>query len=639
MIVGTAGHIDHGKTSLVKALTGVDTDRLKEEKERGITLELGYAYSLLPNGEVLGFVDVPGHERLVHTMLAGATGIDYALLVVAADDGPMPQTREHLEILDLLGLTRGAVALTKCDRVDPARLAEAEFGVHALLRGTGLEASPVFPVSSLSGEGIKELRAHLEQAAASLPPRSSAGHFRLAVDRCFSLKGVGIVVTGTAHSGKVRVGDRLLLSPAGIETRVRGLHVQNRPAQEGRAGQRCAINLAASGLDTGMVARGDWVLDQAAHYPVSRLVGRLRLLSREARALKHWTPVHVHLAAADITGRVAILEGDALQPGQETRVELVLDKPVCALRGDRFVIRDQSAQRTLGGGRVLDIFPPVRGKRAPTYLARLAALEETRIEYALNRLLEIQPVNLDEFALLCNLCREEADTLFGAASLVAVDTSAGRLGIQLNRWERLRQDLLAALAGYHRDHPDEAGLGSEALRRVTAPVLPRPAWVALVAELLTENQLARSAFLLRLPGHRAVLSPNERVQWENLFPLLLETPFQPPRVRDIARHLAQDEAGIRGLLRKSEKLGETYQVAHDHFFAPQAVEHLAAIVPELEREHGEVRASVFRDRIDTGRKLAIQILEFFDRVGYTRRAGEGHRLRRDSLTSFEMQRK
>lgn len=632
MIIGTAGHIDHGKTSLVKALTGVDADRLPEEKARGITLDLGYAYAPLPDGEVLGFVDVPGHEKLVHTMVAGATGIDFVLLVVAADDGPMPQTREHLEILDLLGLNRGAVVLTKADLADAPRLAEVTSQIAALLQGSALKNSPVFPVSSATGEGVAALRLFLEQRAAELLPRSSNGRFRLAVDRCFTLAGAGTVVTGTAHAGEVRIGDKLQLSPSGIEVRVRSLHVQNRPAEEGRAGQRCALNLA--GVEKSAISRGDWLLEPDLHHPVQRFSVRLRLLAREEKPLKHWAPVHVHLGAADVTGRVALLEGDGLAPGDSAWAELALDRPLGALGGDRFVIRDQSARRTLGGGTIVDLFPPARGKRAPAYLARLAALAESRVETALARLLAEQPVDLDQFALLRNLHGEEAATLYGTAPLVEIHTTAGRQGFHRDRWQALQQAVVDALATFHREHPDEAGATREALRRLSAPTLAKPAWGALLETLLAENKIARSGFLLRLPEHRAALSAAERVQWERTLPLLLEAPFAPPRVRDIAHVRGDEEGRVRSLLRKAERLGETFQVAHDHFFTPQAVDKLATIVAELEREHGEARAAEFRDRIDTGRKLAIQILEFFDRVGYTRRAGEGHRLRADGWQLF-----
>ena len=318
MIIATAGHIDHGKTALVRALTGVDTTHLPEERARGITVDLGYAYAAGPDGRRIGFVDVPGHERLVRTMVAGATGVDLALLVVAADDGPMPQTREHLAILDLLDLKRAVVALTKSDRVDPVRLALAAAEVAAMLRGTALAGAPILPCSSLTGDGIPALRALL-QAAAAVPAAPPRGGFRLAVDRAFTVAGAGLVVTGAVHGGDVAVGQRLVLARSGAEVRVRGLHAQNRPAERGQAGQRLALNIAGPRLDRSPPARGDWLVAPGLEAESARLDVALRLLPGEARALRHWTPVHVHLGAADIPGRVGLLEGTSLEPGGTAR--------------------------------------------------------------------------------------------------------------------------------------------------------------------------------------------------------------------------------------------------------------------------------------------------------------------------------
>jgi selenocysteine-specific elongation factor len=314
MIVGTAGHIDHGKTSLVKALTGVDTDRLKEEKARGISIELGYAYLPLRGGEVLGFVDVPGHERFVDHMVAGATGIDYVLLVIAADDGPMPQTLEHLDIVELLGVRTGAVAMTKIDRVDDARREECRAQIGSLLQNTSLAGVPVFPVSSVSGEGLDALKEHLTREASSFAGRRSGGaSFRLAVDRCFTLDGVGTVVTGTVSSGEVRVGDEVVVTPSGRTARVRSLHAQNRASTAGRCGERCALALA--GLAKNDIARGEWIVAPRLHAPTSRFESRLRLSPRESRSLAHWSPVHLHLGTEHVMARVALLEGETLAPG------------------------------------------------------------------------------------------------------------------------------------------------------------------------------------------------------------------------------------------------------------------------------------------------------------------------------------
>jgi len=390
MIVGTAGHIDHGKTTLVRALTGVDTDRLPEEKKRGISIELGYAFLDVPGADTtqrIGFIDVPGHERLVHTMLAGATGIDFGLLLVAADDGVMPQTREHLAVLSLLGLTRGAVAITKADRVDATRVEQVRAQVERLLSGTPLDGVPMLPVSSHSGVGLEALRERLFDAARVTPARASQGEtFRLAIDRAFTLDGVGTVVTGTVHAGCVRVGDELALCPSarGESARVRSLHAQNRAVTQAVAGQRCAVALAGIAKDG--VARGQWLVEAGAAVATDRFDALLTLWHDEPRPLRSGTPVHVHLGAADTIGTVAVLHAldrdlatgtlgtaDSLAPGGRALVQIVLRAPIGAWRGDRVVLRDSSASRTLGGGLVLDPFAPARYRRTPQRLSVVAA--------------------------------------------------------------------------------------------------------------------------------------------------------------------------------------------------------------------------------------------------------------------------
>ncbi|MHB8668553.1 MAG: selenocysteine-specific translation elongation factor, partial [Burkholderiales bacterium] len=550
MIVGTAGHIDHGKTALIKALTGMDADRLKEEKARGITIDLGYAFCPLSHGAVLGFIDVPGHERFVHNMLAGTTGIDFVLLVVAADDGVMPQTREHLEIVDLLGVKQGAVALTKIDRVEPARVAAARAEIEALLRGTTLAGSPVFALSSITGDGVPALRAHLKATAA--PPAGAVdGCFRLAVDRCFTLSGSGTVVTGTVFSGSVSVGDRLLLSPSGREARVRSIHAQNRAAERGLAGQRCALSVV--GVEKKDIRRGDWVVEPAAHAPTARFDASLRLASSAARALKHWTPVHVHLGAVDVMGRVSILQGTGIEPGASGHAQIVLDQPVGALHGDRFILRDQSAQQTLAGGAVLDPFAPARKVRTPARLAVLAALECPTTFEALQQLLNDAPagVNLSWFARSFNLRAEAAETLYRETPMIAVNINgASRFGFAPRRWETMQQEVLGALAAEHERAPELLGLEGRRLRRLATPDLPWEVFVVLLDQLLAGQRVARRGPWLHLPTHRVTLTGAEEKLWRAVAPLLRATPFQPPWVRDIARTLTAPEPQVRSLLQR-----------------------------------------------------------------------------------------
>ena len=622
MIIGTAGHIDHGKTTLVHALTGVDTDRLEQEKLRGISIELGYAYQPLPDGGVLGFVDVPGHERFIHTMLAGAAGIDFALLVVAADDGVMPQTREHLNILDLLGIERGAVALTKIDRVEPGRIAEVERDLQRLLAETALAGMPVFPVSATDGQGIDILRHHLQQAAQSMPQENGEGGFRLAVDRCFTLKGAGTIVTGTVFAGRVEVGDELVVTPSGKPVRLRSLHVMNQPAQAGQAGQRCALNLAGAGKDE--IARGDWIVAPRLHAPTARFDVRLALSPQAPVPLTHWAPVHLHLGAAHVMARVALLEGDRLAPGERTLAQLVADRPLGALHGDRFILRDADARHTLGGGTVLDPDAPARKRKTPLRLAELAALDNPDTAQRLRRLLELRGLDLDRLAMHWN----SADL----AVHLPADSARVRAGqetwaFSAAHWRSLQDRFLADLAGFHEHFPDERGPDTARARRMFLPTLPAAAFAALTDALLAAGRLHRNGPWLHLPTHSVALTRDEDALYQRILPWLAESPFDPPWVRDLARMSGKDEASMRRLLQKLARQGTLYQVVRDLFYLPEAVVRLAVLVQELEHSAGEARAAEFRDRSGLSRKRAIQVLEFFDRVGYTRRVREAHRLR------------
>lgn len=622
MIVGTAGHIDHGKTALVGALTGVDTDRLAEEKRRGISIELGYAYQPLADGRVLGFVDVPGHERFIHTMLAGAAGIDFALLVAAADDGVMPQTREHLHILALLGIAQGAVALTKIDRVEPARVAEVARELEALLAPTTLAGVPVFPVSAVTGQGVEALRAYLHAAAQALPPRRDDGGFRLAVDRSFTLKGTGTVVTGTVFSGRVELGDALVVAPSGTAVRLRGLHAMNQPAHQGRVGQRCALNLGGIGKEA--IARGDWIVSPVLHASTARFDVRLTLSSQAPAALAHWAPVHLHLGAAHAMARVALLEGERLMPGESMLAQFVLDQPIGAWHGDRFIVRDADARATLGGGIVLDPAAPPRKRKTPVRLAELAALETSDVKTRLARVLALRGVELHRLAQQWN-CPDLFEYL-------PPDSAQARTGAEIwafsaPHWQSLQEKLRADLADFHARFPDELGPDAARARRMFLPGLPAAAFAALVEAALQAGAIQRSGPWLHLPSHSVALTRDETALFQRIRPWLDASPFDPPWVRDLAKRAGRSEAEMRHLLQKLARQGSVYQVVRDLFYLPENVARLAALVQELEHASGETCAAAFRDRCGLGRKRAIQILEFFDRVGYTRRVRETHRLR------------
>ena len=626
MIVGTAGHIDHGKTALVRALTGVDTDRLKEEKARGITVDLGFAY--LETGT--GFVDVPGHERFVHTMLAGAGGIDFALLVVAADDGVMPQTREHLAILDLLGIRRGLVALSKADLADAARREQVEAEIRALLQGTALEGAPILPVSARTGEGMDALRDALARAEAETAAPPDRGAFRLSVDRSFTLSGAGTVVTGTVLSGAVAVGDAVMISPAGIPARVRSIHAQNRPAQRGLTGQRCALNLAGEGVSKEAVARGDTVLDPALHAPTDRIDAAFRVLAGEPKPIGTWFPARLHHASAEVGARLVPL-GDPMQPGGEGMVQLVLDRPIAAAVGDRYILRDVSAQRTIGGGRFLDLRPPARKRRTPERLAQLEALSERDPAKALARLLDTPPFLLDatDFARDHAMTEAEGRALLDALGAVTIEAGGRRHALSRAQWEGFEANLLAEIGRYHEENPDLQGIGRERLRLLVQPRLPAPAFRAALERQARAGAVVLEGAFLRLPGHEVRLDPADEALLARAEPLLGgEARFRPPRVRDIATLFEVPEPEVRRVLKACARLGRVDQVAHDHFFLRATTAEMVAIAQDVaaKAEGGWFTAAAFRDRMDNGRKVAIQILDFLDRHGVTLRRGDLRRI-------------
>jgi selenocysteine-specific elongation factor len=636
VIIGTAGHIDHGKTALVRALTGVDTDRLKEEKARGISIDLGFAYLPTPEGAVLGFVDVPGHERFVHNMLAGATGIDFALLVVAADDGIMPQTTEHLAIIDLLDIGRGVVALTKADRASPSRRADVAAQIANMLAPTRLSDAEVIAVSSLTGEGIEVLRARLFEAA-RVPSHRGPGRFRLAVDRCFSLAGAGTVVTGTVLSGSVSAGDRVMVSPSGLAARVRSIHAQNRPAECGKTGERCALNLSGEAISKTAVHRGDVVLDPALHAPTSRIDVALRLLPSELTPIGQWAPVRLHHAANELAARVVLLGDESVRSGVDARVQLVLERPIAAAVGDRFVVRDTSAQRTIGGGRFLDLRAPARKRRTPHRQAQLEALAIADAESALVALLNRAPRYLDlgAFARDRALAASHIDAMVDRHRMVCL--GAPPLVLLPNAWTEFKVNLTATLNAFHADNPDLPGIGRERLRLQLEPRLPAPAFAVALVDLARAGELKLDGAWVRAPGHEVRLTAQDARAWANIKPLLGDQArFRPPRVRDLAELLTIPEAQVRRLLKLVGRMGKVDEIAHDHFFLRPTVAEMVNVAVDLANNaaNGQFTAAQFRDRLDNGRKVAIQVLEFLDRHGVTLRRGDLRRINKHRLDLF-----
>jgi len=628
MIVATAGHIDHGKTLLVKTLTGVDTDRLPEEKARGISIDLGFAYWPLAHGGLIGFVDVPGHERFIHNMLAGVCGIDFALLAVAADDGVMPQTVEHLQILSLLGVRRGVVAITKTDRVDPARIAQVEAEVRALLAASSLAGIPLLPVSAVTGAGIEALRDTLVAAAGEHAARYREGqHFRLAIDRVFTVAGSGTIVTGTVFNGEVGPGDRLVVSPRGVPVRVRGIQMRGNAAERAQAGDRCALNL--SGIDVADVARGDWVLDEAIHAPSRRMDVRIALLATERTALAHWTPVHLHLATADVMARVAIRGGGAIAPGTQARVQLILEAPIGALNGDRFILRDRSAGRTLGGGTVIDPLPQARRRASAAWLA---ALEQGTPEAALAELLRIpdQAVDCARFETVFNITAERAASMYQSSDALILGR-ARRVAVARASATAIRDCVLARLGEFHRAQPQAPGIDIAALRKELAPWLAADAFSFLLRDLAEARQLEVHGSTVRLPGHDATSNAADEEMWRVVLPALHQARFAAPTTAELARSLGLSEAKLRDFLHRKSKTGEVMRVA-EHLFYPRAtLATLAANAALVARSasRGLFSAAQYRDATGIGRTRAIKILEFFDTLGITQRIGDTRKMHKN----------
>ena len=722
MIVATAGHVDHGKTALVRALTGVDTDRLPEEKQRGLTIDLGFAYHPLDGGQVLGFVDVPGHERFVRNMLAGVGSVDLALVVVAADDGVMPQTREHAAILDLLGVTGCIAVVSKVDKVDAARTAEVGAEIESLLSATGMGGAEVHRVSALSGAGMDALAAALRERALGLAARAANGRFRLCIDRAFTLKGAGLVVTGTVHAGTAHTGERLVVTPGGHEARIRGIHAQDRPAERARAGERCALNLSGRGLGPGTIARGDWVVDRALHAPGDRIDVRLRVLPAETRALRHWTPVHVHLAASHSTARVAVLGAGGIASGGDGRVQVVLDRPLHALSGDRIVIRDQSATRTMGGGTVIDPFSPKRGRARPARLAWLDAIEgpgpervgaraferhdaERAVErhgtkkkdartaeghdpepadartgeehdpkrqgargagthgpgarafeqhdagragertaeghdpeQAVARVIASTGTGVDAgwIRRAFGVTDPEIERMLDAAGAVRVPDAGDDRCFSPAHWADLQNEILAFLQTFHRERPRLHGANANDVRSGIARRVSQGVVEQALAALLRKGAIARRGVTVRLPEHRVTLGANDERLWPRVAQALDPAKGSPPSLRQAAEQLKIDEAALGALLKRATNAGLVLPVTRTRFVPLTAAGDLAARAESLAgaSPDGRFTAAEYKDHARIGRNFAIELLEFFDRNGFTERLGDRRRIRRPAAEVF-----
>ena len=630
VILGTAGHIDHGKTSLIRAMTGIDTDRLKEEKERGITIELGFAHMDLPSGQVLGIVDVPGHEKFVKNMVAGASGIDLVALIIAADEGVMPQTREHLEICELLDVQHGLVVLTKTDMVDEEWLEMVQEDAAEYLEGTFLEDAPVVPVSSATGEGIEELVRVLDELVQKVPERDPGSFFRLPVDRVFVMKGFGTVITGTTVSGAVRLGEEVTVYPQEIDSKVRGLQVHNREVEEARRGQRTAVNL--QGLEKAQLQRGNVIAGRRAlrnSYMIDVLVD---LLPAAPRKMKNRAKVRFHTGTAEVLATVVLLDRDELKPGETCYAQIRLDQPIAVLRQDRFVLRSYSPVRAVGGGKVLNALPRKKKRHSPRVLEELDVFNSgdlSRIAEQFVALGRFQGVEHKDLPFLTNSresqLKEILQKLLSRQRILMYDRER-KTYIHREFYDLARKEILDTLEAYHRNNPLKAGLSKEELRSRTEGARNQKLFNYLIGHLVQEDLVAREQEVLHLAEHKVTLGQDQEKVREEIESIYREGGLQPPYFKELADQFPERTA--RDVLQLMTQEGVLVKVKEDLYFHRKAVAGLRERLVAFLKEHGEITTPQFKEMTGASRKYAIPLIEHFDLNQVTVRVGDNRVLRK-----------
>jgi len=631
IILGTAGHIDHGKTSLIKALTGIDTDRLKEEKLRGITIELGFAWLDLPGGQRVGIVDVPGHEKFVKNMVAGASGIDLVAMIIAADEGVMPQTKEHLEICNLLNVKHGLVVLTKIDTVDEEWLEMVADDVQGFLKGTFLEDAPIVPVSSLTGQGVNEFLESLETLCKAVPERASSGLFRLPVDRVFTMKGFGTVVTGSLVSGKVRVGETIMIYPSGIQSKVRGIQVHGHTVDQAVTSMRTAINF--QGVDRNAIARGDVVGGVNTLRPSYMVDALLVYISSNEKPLKNRTKVRFHTGTSEILGYVILLDREELSPGETAVVQLRLDAPVAVVKDDRFVIRSYSPIRTIGGGQILNPIPRKHKRFKKSLVTELKGLAESPAEGIITyhtRESGILGIRFSELRLMTNLSEKDLEQhlqqLLSQKEIVQIDRE-NRTFIHGSIFHGLREKASKILESYHKDHPLKAGMSREVLKAKLAHSLSSKLFSLLIQDMTKSNTVIQEKEIIRLSGHTVALEADQKDVRHRIEQTYLQSGLQPPYFRDLVASHKQNPAHVKEILIHMLEEGTIVKVKEDLYFHRRVIENLKNRLISYLKANSEITTPQFKEMTRVSRKYTIPLIEYFDSTKATIRVGDIRRLR------------
>ncbi len=633
IVLGTAGHVDHGKTSLVRALTGIDTDRLKEEKRRGITIELGFAFLDLPCGHRLGIIDVPGHEKFVKNMLAGAAGIDLVAFVVAADEGIMPQSREHFEICTLLGVKKGIIVITKIDMVEPDWLELVQDEVREFCRGSFLEDAPMVPVSSVSGQGIEVVKAELDRLVAGAEFAEAFGPFRLPVDRIFSMKGFGAVVTGTSISGRIKVGDDVCLYPRLQPAKIRGIQVHGRDVQEVEAGHRTAINL--QGVEKEFVARGDILASPDCLVPSYMLDADFLYLSSTSKPLKNRARVRVHLGTAEIMGRLLLLQAEEVRPGERANVQILLEEPVGAWPGDHYVVRSYSPVQTIGGGVVLNNCPGRKRRRFKTVNQEIFALYHTGTPDALAifHLDESGFLGMTFNALEIRLgtfgkrLKKVLERPISTSAILVVDSDRQWM-VSARTMEQLKRETYAILTLFHGENPLKEGIAKEELRSRLYQGLEPKLFQMMVNSLAKEGKIVQEGAIVRLVGHQVALKEDEEAARRTLRELLQKAALSPPTKKEIVTELGHySKTLVLQVLELMVRDQQVTRVSEDLYFDQAALADLKErLVQQLTRD-GEIDAQGFKTLTGISRKYSIPLLEYFDKMKLTIRVGDKRILR------------
>jgi selenocysteine-specific elongation factor len=632
IIIGTAGHVDHGKTALVRALTGIDTDRLKEEKERGITIELGFAQFTLNNGQKIGIVDVPGHERFVKNMVAGAGGIDLVAMIIAADEGVMPQTREHLDICQLLGIKKGIVALTKIDLVNEEWRTLVKEDIRESLKGTFMETSPVIPVSAVTGKGLTDFISAMEKVISETDERSAAGFFRLPADRVFSIKGFGTVVTGSLMSGKAKIGETVEIMPRQTKARIRGIQIHNETAEVAVTGQRTAINL--QGIDKDTIQRGDILTSVDTFRPSARMDIFLKYLPGAGRKLKNRTPVRFHTGTSEIVSRIIFFDKSDINPGEERYAQILLGSPTIAVAGDRFVIRSYSPINTIGGGEILD---PVTKKhkgnsenifneleilhRGNTVAKTKIILERAGLKGMTDRHLSVRtgiPLKQQNKILEELLSKKEA---------LLLDRDDFRV-VSFHMYQILQDKILEYAKTYHEKFPLKEGYSKEELRFNVGKFIDVKLFNAAIRNLENDEKIIVEKENVRLAEHSVNLKGELKNLRENITAIYRESKLTPPATKEVVEKFSNNKAETQKVLDVMLNEGLIIKVNENMYFYGKSIDKLISDYRKLLLKDGKSTPATFRDLTGLSRKFVIPLMEYFDKTRLTIRVGD-HRILRE----------